>query len=307
MAEKLTVIIPCKDEQANIGDCIDSARQVADELLVADSGSQDETLDIARGRGVSRIIEREYVHSGDFKNWAIPQARHPWVLILDADERIPAPLAAEILQQLDQRPRHDGYWIYRANYFMGHRVRFSGWRNDRVLRLFCRAEGTYRGDTDHAEVEIRSGRVGRLRHRLEHYSYWSYDEYFQRFHRYTSYQAQQWHAQGRRASLLRLLGHPPLRFLHAYILRLGFLDGAVGMQVCALTSFYSFMKQARLWQLQHGRTRPRQAPVIRGPVDAPCPTEAASGNSRDRAMSWNSAGATSCELESSCPTGSAMS
>ena len=257
MAQQLTVIIPCKDEEANIGECLVSARKVADELLVADSGSTDRTLDLVRQSGPCRIVEREYVNSGDFKNWAIPQAAHEWVLILDADERIPDALADEIRTLLARGPEQDGYWIHRSNFFMGHCVRFSGWRNDRVLRLFRRDCGVYRGGTDHAEVEIATGRVGGLKQRLLHYSYWTYDEYFQRLQRYTSYQAQKWHREGRRASAFKLVLNMPLRFLHAYIFRLGFLDGLVGFQVCALTGYYSFMKQARLWQLQRGRTRPQ--------------------------------------------------
>jgi hypothetical protein len=124
-----------------------------------------------------------------------------------------------------------------------------------VLRLFRRDCGEYRGGTDHAEVEIATGRVSRLRHRLVHYSYWTYDEFFQRLQRYTSYQAQKWYREGRRVSGVKLALHLPLRFLHAYVVRLGFLDGLVGLQVCALTGVYSFMKQARLWQLQQGKTR----------------------------------------------------
>ncbi len=255
MAEKLTVIIPCKDEEANIRGCIDSARKVADELLIADSGSSDRTLDIVRSVGSARIIEREYVNSGDFKNWAIPQATHPWVLILDADERIPDRLADEIREVLQRGPGHDGYWLYRTNFFMGHRVRFSGWQNDRVLRLFRRELGVYRGGTDHAEVAISTGRVSRLKNRLLHYSYWSYDEFFQRFQRYTTYQAEKWHQEGRRVRLSKLVLNLPFRFFHAYVIRLGFLDGLVGLQICTMTGFYSFMKQARLWQLQQGRTR----------------------------------------------------
>src|SRR3954454_22950201 len=95
MAKKLTVIIPCKDERETIAACIASAQQIADEVLLADSGSTDGTLEIARGLGC-RIIEREYGTSGEFKNWAIPQAAHEWVFILDADERITLKLAAEI-------------------------------------------------------------------------------------------------------------------------------------------------------------------------------------------------------------------
>ncbi len=272
MSDRLTVIIPCKDEQTNIAECIQSARRVADELVIADSGSTDQTLDIVRRMGCCRVIERDYVNSGDFKNWAIPQATHSWVLILDADERIPEPLAAEIRGVVDSKSALDGYWIYRANYFMGRRVRFSGWQNDRVLRLFRRDQGIYRGGTDHAEVEIRSGQVGRMRNRLDHYTYRSYDEYFARFQRYTTYQAAKWHGEGRSLSRYKMFFNFPFRFLHAYLLRLGFLDGLVGLQVCATTGFYSFMKQARLWELQqaepYGENARQDAAPASGPVEA---------------------------------------
>ena len=275
MRQPLSVIIPCKNEQHNISDCIASARQVADEVLIADSGSTDRTLLLARRSGPVRIIERHYVNSGNFKNWAIPQARHRWVLILDADERVTRPLAQEIRQRLSTEPAEDGYWIYRANYFMGRRVRFSGWQHDRVLRLFHRDRGRYQGEYDHAEVVIRSGRVGRLRHRLEHRTYESYDDYFERFQRYTTYQARRWHERGCRASVVRLALHMPARFLKSYLWQLGFLDGAVGLQIAMLSGFYSFMKQARLWELQqqqHAAERPdatEQQRQTGGPSPAP--------------------------------------
>src|SRR3954454_18487741 len=115
---KLTVLIPCKDESQHIAACIESVRPLADEILVADSGSTDGTLEIVREIGGCRIIEREYVNSADFKNWAIPQARHGWVMILDADERITPRLAKEINALLEGSPARDGYHIYRANYFL---------------------------------------------------------------------------------------------------------------------------------------------------------------------------------------------
>src|SRR6476660_8456128 len=127
MSSQLTVIIPCKNERENIATCIAGARLIADEVLVADSGSTDGTLEIARSLGC-RIIEREYGTSGDFKNWAIPQAANEWVLILDADERITPELAKEIRDTLVE-PRHDGYWVYRLNHFMGHPIRHGPWRN----------------------------------------------------------------------------------------------------------------------------------------------------------------------------------
>ena len=158
---RLTVIITCKDERENIRACVESAQQVADEVLVADSGSTDGTREIALRLGC-RIIDRHYRTAGDFKNWAIPQAANQWVLILDADERITPQLASEIRGVLAD-PRHEGYWIYRRNYFLGHPIRFGPWKNDRCLRLFLRDLGRYAGPSDHAEVVIGRGTAGRTR------------------------------------------------------------------------------------------------------------------------------------------------
>jgi glycosyltransferase involved in cell wall biosynthesis len=247
MGNQLTVIIPCKNERLHIRPCIQAAQEIADEILVADSGSEDGTLDIVERIGGCRVIQREYIHSGSFKNWAIPQATHPWVLIVDADERVTPPLAREISRVL-QKPTEDGYWVFRNSYFLGRRIRYCGWQSDKVLRLFRRDVGRYVGDTDHAEVAISTQRVGHLRERLDHFTYWSYDQFFAKFHRYTTYRAEVWHAQGRRASAFQLMMRGPLRFFRAYVLDRGFLDGMAGFQLSALIGFASFMKQARLWE-----------------------------------------------------------
>jgi (heptosyl)LPS beta-1,4-glucosyltransferase len=270
MKQNLTVIIPCKNERMNIRPCVESAKRVADEILVADSGSTDGTLDIVRQVGGCRIVEREYVNSGNFKNWAIPQATCPWVLIVDADERVTEALAAEINALLAGTPKRDGYHIYRANYFLGHRIHFSGWGWDKVLRLFRRDMGRYVGESDHAEVSVASGRVGHLRARLQHFTYWTYEQYFRKFHRYTSQSADNKHAAGKRASYLYMLLSPPLRFVHCYVVRLGFLDGMAGLQVCALTAMSSFVKQLKLWELQNALPQPDPEAEVE---DAPCRSE----------------------------------
>ncbi len=251
MTNLLTVIIPCKDEREHIRACILSAQQVADEVLVADSGSTDGTLEVARVLGC-RIIEREYRTSGDFKNWAIPQAAHEWVLILDSDERLPPALANEIRGVLTN-PRYDGYWIYRRNHFLGHPVRFGPWKNDRCLRLFRRDLGRYVGCTDHAEIELSSGTAGRLGERMTHYTCACYAQYLPKISRYADVQSQIWHAEGRRTHWGHLLFRFPLRFFQGYVLRLGFLDGLVGLQVCALVAYLSWLKHSYLWQLQNAR------------------------------------------------------
>lgn len=253
MPDKLTVIVPCRNESANIAACIASIVVIADEILIADSGSTDGTMEIARSMCECRIIEREYRTSGDFKNWAIPQASHDWVLLLDADERVTKNLAGEIKEILSSDHQRDGYWINRDNHFMGHRMRFGMFKNDYVTRLFKRDLSRYQGPSDHGEVQVAGGNVGRLKNRLLHYSFWTYDQYFAKFDRYTSLQARQWHADGMQTNALQLFLRPLTRFIRDYFLKLGMLDGIVGLQLSILAAFYTFTKQARLWALNQRR------------------------------------------------------
>lgn len=257
MGRPLTVIIPCRNERANITACIASVEAIADEILVADSLSTDDTVARARQFNKVRLVEREYRTSGDFKNWAIPQAQHDWILLLDADERATTALRDEVKKLLEGGPPCDGYWIYRNNHFMGHPLHFGDARTDKVLRFFRRDLGRYVGPSDHGEIRISTGKVGTLRHKLDHYTCWSYDQYFGKFDRYTRLQAEQWHEAGQDTSYAKLLLGPAWRFFREYILQLGILDGKAGLQLSWLAAFYSFTKQARLWQLQHGL--PQQA------------------------------------------------
>ena len=256
MKEALTVLIPVKDEESNIRLCIESAWDIADEILIADSGSTDRTMEIAAQYEKVRIIEREYRTSGDFKNWAIPQSKHHWVLIIDADERVTESLGEEITEILTHGPQADGFWIYRDNHFMGHRLRFGDARTDKVLRLFHRDKSHYAGPSDHGEVVVTSGRIATLKNRFKHYTVWDYDQVFKKFHRYTQLQAEQWHEKGRDASYFSLLIRPLFRFFREYILQGGILDGKKGLQLAWMAAFYSFTKQARLWAINHAVEQP---------------------------------------------------
>ena len=255
MPERLTVLVPCKDEAKNIRPCIESLRSVADEILVADSGSTDATLDIVRSLGGCRLIQREYVHSADFKNWAIPQAKHPWILVVDADERVTPALAAEIRQVLSTGPRHDGYRINRDNYFFGHPIRHGICHDDAPLRLF-RRDYRYQDRRVHADVVMPSGNVGRLQARFEHYTVWTVESYLKTLDRYTTCAAQDKHDHGRHASVLSTLLHAPLKFFQTYILHRGFLDGWAGLQVAILSAFYVAVKNAKLWEFEHALAQP---------------------------------------------------
>lgn len=256
MKRPLTVIVPCKNERLNIVPCIESFWDLATEILIADSGSDDETMDLASCFDKVRIVEREYITSGDFKNWAIPQAENEWVLLVDADERVTPELANEIEMLLSRGPEFDGYWINRNNFFLGHPMKWGDARTDQVLRLFKRNYARYEGPSDHGEIQISTGRVGSLRNSMTHYSVWSYDQMYAKFARYTSLQAEQWYEQGRDTSYFKLLVRPFFRFFREYILQMGILDGKVGLQQAWNAAFYSYAKQARLWELNHGLPQP---------------------------------------------------
>lgn len=246
MREPLSVLVPAKDEIANIRACLDSVRW-ADEVVVVDSGSTDGTLDVARAIA-DRVLEHEYVNSAAQKNWALPRLAHRWVLIVDADERVTPALRAEIEAVLADPARKDGYWIRRANHFLGRPIDGAGWQRDRVLRLFDRTKGAYEPLHVHAEVRIEGGNVGMLRERLLHDTYRSLDRYFEKFARYTKWSAADLRARGVRASGGRLLFRPWLRFLRMYVLEGGFRYGRHGIVLCMLAAFSVFTKYARRWE-----------------------------------------------------------
>jgi glycosyltransferase involved in cell wall biosynthesis len=229
---------------------------IADEILIADSGSTDGTLDIVRDVGGCRIIERDYINSANFKNWAIPQARNEWVLVLDADERVTPELAAEISTLLESAPEDkDGYWIDRANHYLGYRIRHCGWNSDAVIRLI-RRDCRYETRWVHAEVDLPSSRLGTLNNAMLHYTTWDSDQYLFKMNRYAGWGALNMRDAFRRPSLLAMITRAPLRFFQLYFLRLGILDGIAGFQICMHTAYYAFLKQAKLWELHHAVPQP---------------------------------------------------
>ncbi len=245
--EKITVIIPTFNEERNIADCIESVKW-ADEIFVVDSFSVDLTPRIAESRGV-RFIQHEYENSAAQKNWAIPQATHPWVMVVDADERVTPELREDVLEVLRSKNPADGYYIYRLNHFIGKRVRFSGWQSDKCLRLFRRDKGRYQDRHVHADVVIE-GRVEYLKHKLIHNTFTSFEQYMRKFDRYTS-----WAAKDRaiRTPVVRwhhLALRPMGRFFKQYFLKLGFLDGKAGLIISSLAAYSVFMKYAKLWEMR---------------------------------------------------------
>ena len=245
---KLTAIVPVLNEEANIEDCL-SRLTFADEILVVDSGSTDRTLDIARNFQ-ARIIHRDYNYSASQKNWAIPQAKHEWVLVCDADERVTDQLREEIEAVLSTDSKYVGYSIPRATYFLGRRIRHCGWspQRDRNVRLFLRDKGRYQDRHVHADV-VCQGPVGRLNSPLVHYSFKTFEQYITKMNRYTTWAAKDIFDAGRNISLLDVLARPPATFIRMYLLQAGFMDGPQGLLLCAASASYTFFKYAKAWHL----------------------------------------------------------
>jgi glycosyltransferase involved in cell wall biosynthesis len=254
----LTVLIPCKNEARQIEACIASARLLGGEILVADSGSTDGTLGVVAGMPDCRLIRRPFTTYADFKNWAIPQARYPWVFVLDADERITPELADEVRRTLAASHNHiHAYRIKRRTFFLGYEARFGPWLNDGPHRLFLRDKCRYGKCRVHEELVVDKRRRGRLRNKLLHYTVNTYDEFFAKYVNYTRYGAADRWDQGKRTSLVNMLLCPISRFLWLYFARGGFLDGAIGVHTCMLQAFFvTFFKRARLWELEHALSVP---------------------------------------------------
>lgn len=243
----LTVIVPTYNEESTLRGCLESVR-FADEILVVDSFSTDATPAIAAEFG-ARVLQHEYVYSARQKNWAIPRATHEWVLLVDADERVTPGLRDEVLELLRRGPDRDGYWIPRANHFLGKRIRHCGWGSDKVIRLFRRDRARYQDREVHAEIDL-PGALPVLRHPLEHHSFRSFGQYWRKLQLYSEWGAAQLYKEGRRAGFLEIFGRPVTRFLKMYVVRGGFLDGLHGLVLSWLGAFTVYLKYARLWEMQ---------------------------------------------------------
>ena len=249
--EKLTALIPAGNEIHNIEAVIASV-DFADEILIVDGMSTDGTYEKAQELA-TRVIRREYRYSASQKNWAIPQARHEWVLLVDADERVTPELKEEILTILKQPVEGTvAYWIGRINYFMGERLNFSGYRNDKVIRLFKRDYCKYQDKQVHAEI-IADGQVGKLKHKLIHDTYTSLDRHIEKMNRYAWWQAKDYDAKTGRLTPYHFVVKPFWGFFKHYIVQSGFRDGIPGLTISYLQGYAVFMRYAKLWLLRKNR------------------------------------------------------
>ena len=272
----VSVLVTTQNEARNLADCLDSVRW-ADELVVVDSGSTDGTQDIATRYG-ARVLLHPYESAARQKNWALPQLRHPWVLILDADERVSSELAAQIQAVLTADGPADGYFLHRWSFFLGRPIRHCGWDRDHIQRFFRTGQGRYDDRLVHETLQLQ-GRTAHLGGPLWHYTYHSFGDYLERLDRYTARGAADARTAGRRPSFAALVFRAPARFVRMYFMQRGFLDGIPGLMVCTLAAFSVWLKYARLFEADGGTL-----PALGRDVEAAAPSRDAAAASRRPAM-----------------------
>jgi glycosyltransferase involved in cell wall biosynthesis len=235
---KITAIIPTLNEEIHIADAIKSV-SFADEIIVIDSFSSDKTLAIAEKYNVE-IIKRKFDDFSSQKNFAIKQAKHDWIYILDADERVTPKVESEIIAAVNNPENYVGFYVRRAFYFSEKKVNYSGFQRDKVIRLFLKEFCEYKGLV-HEKI-VANGELGFFKHKIDHYSYRSYDHYISKLNHYAAIRARELHNDGKKVNLYHVLIKPPARFFIHYIIRLGFLDGFTGFLV-AKTQAYGVLSR----------------------------------------------------------------
>ena len=239
----MSLCVITRDAAGQLAECLASA-PFAGEIVVIDSGSSDDTVEIARRCGATVVVQ-PWLGFGPQKNFAVARATHDWVLCLDADERITPELGASIRTALAATPEAAAFAVARRNRFLGRWLRHGEGYPDWIVRLFDRRRARWTDDPVHENVAVE-GPVARLSGDLLHASAESLDAYVAKQNRYTSLQAAAMRARGERAGTLRLVASPLARFLRFYVVRLGFLDGVPGFVHIAIGCFGSFMKYAKL-------------------------------------------------------------
>lgn len=251
---KISALVTTYNEERNIRDCIESISW-ADEIVVVDSYSTDRTVEIVKSFPEVNFYQREYYGAASQKNWAMDRTTHPWIFIIDADERVTPQLRDEILKTIEN-PKFDAYYIRRVAYFMDKPIRFSGWQHDRVVRLIKRGVGRYPNKRVHADMKVDT-EVGYLKNPLIHYMIESFEQYLPRIVTYGFWGAAQGWRVNKKSGFVEIFLRPLWRFIRMYIIQLGFLDGLHGLVFCMLQSFGTYLKWAILWEWRENAKRGR--------------------------------------------------
>lgn len=247
---QLSAVIITYNEEKNIARCLDSLQGVADEIIVIDSFSTDQTESLCASYGV-QFIKHPFAGHIEQKNIALDHAKGEYILSLDADEALSPELREQILKLKKQGLENAlGYCFNRLTRYTDHWVRHSGWYPDTKLRLIKKGAARWQGTNPHDILTLHQGKPTWLPGDLLHYSYSSISDHVRQTNKFTTIAAKASFAKGQRSSLFKILTRPPLKFLRDYFWKLGFLDGRIGFIICWINALSALLKYAKLYDLQ---------------------------------------------------------
>jgi glycosyltransferase involved in cell wall biosynthesis len=242
---KISVVIITKNEEKNIGRCIDSVKGIADEILVVDSFSTDKTKEICKSKG-ARFVQHAFEGHIEQKNYATWLTEYSHVLALDADEALDDTLKKSIVE-VKENWKYDGYEMNRLTNYCGTWIKHCGWYPDRKLRLFDKTKGKWGGINPHDKFELQAGSTtSRLKGDILHYSYYTIDDHYKQIEYFTTINAKASFDRGKHAPFWKLYIAPVIKFVKDYVVKLGFLDGQAGWQISRLSAWATYVKYRKL-------------------------------------------------------------
>ena len=234
-----------KNEENNLAKCLNSVKDLVNEIVIVDSASTDKTVEIAETFG-AKIFERAFDSFSNQKNYALSLATNEWVLHLDADEILSKELIEEIKSVITDT-KSDGFYLIRTNFFLGKQMNHSGIDKEYRLRLAKKSLSKYVGGIIHEEL-IVDGKVGKLKNIMVHNSYPTINSYFNKLDQYTTLGAMKMLENNKKSGITDIVFKPPFEFIKRYVLKCGFLDGIRGFIWAVLYAFYTFVKYVKLWE-----------------------------------------------------------
>lgn len=251
---QISVVIIARNEEKNIGRCLDSVQGIADEIVVVDSGSTDRTKEICLSKGAV-VHFHEFEGHIQQKNYAITKAKYPHILSLDADEALDETLKKSIAEVKNNWTK-DGYYMNRLTNYCGHWVRHCNWYPDRKLRLWDSRKGKWGGINPHDKFEMFDGdrHTGYLKGDILHYSYYSVEDHYKQVEYFTNIASKAYYEKGKRSNIFKLLVNPVAKFIDHYLIHLGFLDGWAGYSISRISAYATYLKYKKLRALYHAKT-----------------------------------------------------
>lgn len=249
MQVQLSAVIITYNEERNIARCIDSLLPVADEILVVDSFSEDRTEEICLQKGVS-FVKHTFEGHIEQKNWAKEQAKFDHIISLDADEALDEELQKNILK-IKQNWKHSAYKMNRLTNYCGSWIHHSGWYPDTKTRLFDRKKGEWGGSNPHDKFIPQKGvKVQWISGDILHYSFYDREGHLKQIEKFSTIAAEALYKKGKRSNFIKLFINPIARFIKAYIIRAGFLDGSAGFDIARYSAYANYLKYRKLQKLQ---------------------------------------------------------